>query len=322
MLGIAVAPALHLRVGQTAAAAEASSGTAHDLYEGLLSGGVPGGVLTPMEVLTTASAAPAAVDALRTTQGVDAVVLPDGSTGTRRGFSDVIVIPSVETVDSATLGPVQAVERRLDGRPGIIGVAGTGPGQQAFTSAVYGHVPLLVALLAVLTFLLLARAFRSIVLAAKAVVLNVVSLGAVFGILTWFWQEGHGSRAIFGIAATGAITFWVPITIFSFLYGLSMDYEVFILSRVREEFDLTGSTEQAMVRGLARTGRLVTSAALILFLAFASLASAPVTDIKVLATGLGIGILLDATIIRALLVPSLVVLFGRWNWWFPDLAPA
>jgi RND superfamily putative drug exporter len=124
--------------------------------------------------------------------------------------------------------------------------------------------------------------------------------------------------AIFGIAATDAITFWVPITVFAFLFGLSMDYEVFILSRVREEYDEGGSTTEAMVHGLARTGRLVTSAALILFLAFASLASAPITDIKVLATGLGIGILLDATIIRALLVPSLIVLFGKWNWWFPE----
>jgi RND superfamily putative drug exporter len=232
-------------------------------------------------------------------------------------MSDVIVVPSVETVNSATLGPVQAVERRLSGQAGVVGVTGTGPGQQAFTNAVYGNVPLLVLVLGVLTFLLLARAFRSVVLAAKAVVLNIVSLGAVFGVLTWFWQEGHGSTAIFGIAATGAITFWVPITVFAFLYGLSMDYEVFILSRVREEFDANGSTEQAMVRGLARTGRLVTSAALILFLAFASLASAPITDIKVLATGLGIGILLDATIIRALFVPSLIILFGKWNWWFP-----
>jgi RND superfamily putative drug exporter len=220
-------------------------------------------------------------------------------------------------VNSATLGPVRAVEQRVAGVPGVIGVTGAGPGQQAFSNAVYGNVPLLVLVLAVLTFLLLARAFRSILLAAKAVVLNIVSLGAVFGILTWFWQDGHGSKAFFGIDATGAITFWVPITIFAFLFGLSMDYEVFILSRVREEYDVSRSTEEAMVRGLARTGRLVTSAALILFLAFASLASAPITDIKVLATGLGIGILLDATIIRALLVPSLVVLFGKWNWWFP-----
>jgi RND superfamily putative drug exporter len=96
-----------------------------------------------------------------------------------------------------------------------------------------------------------------------------------------------------------------------------MDYEVFILSRVREEYDRTGSTDAAIVEGLGRTGRLVTSAALILFLSFASLASAPNTDIKVLATGLGVGILLDATIVRALLVPALISLFGRWNWWLP-----
>jgi putative drug exporter of the RND superfamily len=105
--------------------------------------------------------------------------------------------------------------------------------------------------------------------------------------------------------------------VFAFLFGLSMDYEVFILTRVREEYDRTGSTTGAIVEGIGRTGRLVTSAALILFLAFASLASAPNTDLKVLATGLGAGILLDATIVRALLLPALVAVFGKWNWWFP-----
>ena len=108
--------------------------------------------------------------------------------------------------------------------------------------------------------------------------------------------------------------------VFAFLYGLSMDYEVFILARMREEFDKTGDTDEAVVFGLARTGRLVTSAALILFLAFAALASGPETDVKVLATGLAAGILLDATVIRALLVPAVVSLFGKWNWWLP--APA
>jgi len=200
---------------------------------------------------------------------------------------------------------------------GVAGVAGEGPGQQAFSAAVYGNAPLMLLVLAILTFLLLARALRSIVLALKAVVLNVVSLGATFGILTWFWQDGHGSSLVFGIPQTGAITFWVPITVFAFLFGLSMDYEVFILTRVREEFDAGRSTNEALVEGLGRTGRLVTSAALILFLAFISLASAPLTDVRILATGLGIGILLDATLIRALFVPSLVVLFGKWNWWLP-----
>jgi RND superfamily putative drug exporter len=109
----------------------------------------------------------------------------------------------------------------------------------------------------------------------------------------------------------------VPVVIFAFLFGLSMDYEVFILARMREEYDVTGRTDVAVVTGIGRTGRLVTSAALILFFAFAALASAPGTEIKVLGTALGVGILIDATIVRALLVPALVVLFGRWNWWLP-----
>jgi RND superfamily putative drug exporter len=131
------------------------------------------------------------------------------------------------------------------------------------------------------------------------------------------WQHGHGSHAIWGLPATGAITNWVPLIAFAFLYGLSMDYEVFILSRIREERDRTGSTTSGVTEGIGRTGRLVTGAALILFFAFAALSTGPETDVKVMATALGAGILLDATIVRALLVPALIALFGRWNWWLP-----
>ena len=318
VLGIAISPVLHLRVGQTSAQAEAQSGPAHHLYQELIDGKVPAGVITPMEVLVDSSHANATMQALRTVSGVQSVALAKGAAGTRSGYSDVIVVPSIETLNSATLGPTRAVESALSTLRGVVGVTGEGPGQQAFTSAVYGNVPLMLLVLAILTFLLLARALRSVILALKAVVLNVVSLAATFGILTWFWQDGHGSSPLFGIPATGAVTFWVPITVFAFLFGLSMDYEVFILTRVREEYDAGHSTNEALVEGLGRTGRLVTSAALILFLAFISLASAPLTDVKILATGLGIGILLDATIIRALFVPSLVVLFGKRNWWFPS----
>ena len=122
---------------------------------------------------------------------------------------------------------------------------------------------------------------------------------------------------MFGIQATGAMTFWLPPLIFAFLFGLSMDYEVFILSRMREEYDRTGSTETAVIQGIGRTGRLVTSAALILFLAFTSMASGPETDVKMLASALAAGILIDATIIRALIVPAVISLMGRWNWWMP-----
>jgi len=201
--------------------------------------------------------------------------------------------------------------------PGYLGTAGLGSTIVDYRRAVYDRFPYVIALIAFITFLLLMRTFRSLLLPLKAVVLNLISLGAVMGLATWFWQEGNGSQAVFGIDATGAMTFWLPPLIFAFLFGLSMDYEVFILTRMREEYDRSGSTQAAVVRGIGRTGRLVTSAALILFFAFAALASAPGTDIKVFATCLGVGILIDATIVRAVLVPALVVLFGRWNWWLP-----
>ncbi len=317
VLVIAVLPVFGLKVGETSVSAFSKTGPARSAYETLVGGGVPGGVLTPLEVLTTKPAAPAALDRLRSVPGITTAVLPSGATGSRAGTSDIIVIPAQETVNDSTLAPVTTVETRLAHEPGVLGVTGAGPIEQDYSHAVFGHFPEMFAVIALLTFLLLARAFRSAVLAAKAVLLNLLSLAATFGVLTWFWQEGHGSQAIFGIPATGAITFWVPLMIFAFLFGLSMDYEVFILTRVREEYDRTGNTNHAVVEGLGRTGRLVTCAALILFLAFMSLASAPDTDIKVLATGLGAGIVLDATLIRAFLVPALVALLGRWNWWMP-----
>ena len=179
------------------------------------------------------------------------------------------------------------------------------PAQNAdFIDAVYGNFPLMIALIAMVTFILLARAFRSLLLPLKAVILNVASVAAAWGVLALMWQHGHGSDLLWGIDATGSVPAWIPLMVFAFLFGLSMDYEVFILSRMREEYDATGDTRTAVVRGIGRTGRLVTSAALILFLAFVSLASGPGTDLKMFATGLAAGILLDATVIRALLVPG------------------
>jgi putative drug exporter of the RND superfamily len=173
-------------------------------------------------------------------------------------------------------------------------------------------------LIALITFLLLARAFRSVLLALKAVVLNVISLGAAYGFLVLFWQQGHGSHLIYGVPATASIRDFIPILVFAFLFGLSMDYEVFVLARMREEYDKTGSTPKAIVSALSHTGRLVTSAALILAVSFLSLSTNPDLPVRVIATGLAFGILLDAVVIRTLLVPALVALFGRWNWWLPE----
>jgi RND superfamily putative drug exporter len=317
ILGVLVVPLFSLKVGMTSASAQAQNGAAHDAYQTLLDGGVPAGVLTPIEVLTGSDRAAAVRDRLAAVPGVTTAFLPAGADGTRAGYSDVIALPQQETVNSDTLAVVDSATAALNGQPGVVGVSGIGAIETAYGNAVFGNFPLMFTLITLATFVLLTRAFRSPVLAAKAVVLNLISLAATFGLLTFFWQQGHGSNLLFGIPATGAITFWIPLMIFAFLFGLSMDYEVFILTRVREEYDRNGSTTSAVVSGLARTGRLVTSAALILFLAFGSLASAPNTDIKVLATGLGAGILLDATVVRALLVPALVALLGNLNWWMP-----
>jgi len=307
-----------IRIGLASSDSLAKNGPAYETLQTLKSGGVTTGTLTPMEVLVSTDQAPAVADSLRGIAGVSHVFVPSGAENNRNGQSVVLVIPDRETVNSQSVGVVQRVKDTVAGMPAVVGVAGIGAAQIDFMKAVYGNFPIMLAIIGVLTFLLLARAFRSLLLPLKAVVLNLISLAATLGVMVLFWQDGYGSHAVFGIAATGAITFWIPMMVFAFLFGLSMDYEVFILSRIREEYDGARSTNAAVIEGVGRTGRLVTSAALILFLAFAALASGPGTDIKVLATGLGFGILLDATIVRSLLVPSLVSLFGKWNWYLPN----
>ncbi len=318
VLALLIVPIFKLQTGETSSSALAKSGPAHAAFQRIREGGAPSGVLTPIEVLARAPQAAAVRAQLASLPGIANAVLSSAPDSNRAGTSVLLAIPRQETVNALTLTEVRTVQNALNGQPGVIGVAGVGAIALDYQKAVFGNFPLMFAVIAFLTIVLLARAFRSVTLAVKAVALNLISMAAAFGLMTWFWQEGHGSQALFNIPATGAITFWVPLMVFAFLFGLSMDYEVFILTRVREEYDRTGSTDQAVITGLGRTGRLVTSAALILFLAFASLASAPNTDIKVLATGLGAGILLDATIIRALLLPALVSLLGKWNWWFPS----
>ena len=314
VLGIIIAPVFGLKIGQAGTDSLARSGPAYETLQQLQDSGVGNGVLTPIEVLVPDAKAQAVAEAARGVDGVRMAVIG----GSKNGTTLVDVVPQDPTVDSASNKVTDAVRTAVEGAaPGEIGVAGTGAVVQDYFRAVYDNFPYVLGLIAVITFILLVRTFRSILLPIKAVVLNLISLAAVFGAITFFWQNGHGSDAVFGVSPTGALTFWLPVIIFAFLFGLSMDYEVFILARMREEYDTTGSTAQAVVTGLGRTGRLVTSAALILFFSFAALAASPGTDIKVLGTALGVGILIDATLVRALLVPALVSLFGRWNWWLP-----
>ncbi len=246
-------------------------------------------------------------------------IAPNDPAWRRDGSALITVIPTTDVNSGTGKTTLARVRQIAHTGPVQARIGGDAASSADFVAAVYGNFPLMIALIAIVTFLLLARAFRSLVLPLKAVVLNVLSVGGAWGILSLVWQHGYGSNLIGGAVATGSITAWVPLMVFAFLFGLSMDYEVFIMARMREEYDRTGSTDDAVIEGIGRTGRLVTCAALILTLAFVSMASAPVTEIKMLATGLAAGILLDATVIRALLVPALVSLMGRWNWWLPTL---
>jgi RND superfamily putative drug exporter len=320
VLGVLIGVLFGIKIGLASTGSLAKSGTAYDALQTLKRGGVSTGVTTPIEVLADRNQATEIATGLAKIDGVDHAVVSNAASNNADGKTVVVVLPHDETVNSQSVGVVKRVKSAAAGLPGVLGVTGIGAAQIDFLHAVYGNFPLMLAIIALLTYLLLARAFRSLLLPLKAVLLNLVSLAATLGLMVLFWQDGHGSSAVFGIQATGAVTFWIPLMVFAFLFGLSMDYEVFILSRVREEYDATHSTDAAVVEGIGRTGRLVTCAALILFLAFAALASGPGTDLKTLATGLGFGILLDATIVRSALVPSLVSLLGRWNWYLPAWA--
>jgi putative drug exporter of the RND superfamily len=317
ILVVIALPALHLVIGDAPARALARTGPAHAALAELASAGVPTGVLAPVEVLATPSAAPAVAGRLARVPGVVTAVAPAGPAFRAGGTALVDVLPVGEPSYAAGQATIAAIRGAASTDRGVLGVGGYGTVMVDFRHAVYGSFPLLLTVVMVCSFLLLVVVFRSLLLPLKAVLLNLLSTGAVYGVMVFVWQDGHGTRALWGLPGTGAVTTWVPLFTFAFLFGLSMDYEVFLLSRIREAYDGEADTDKAVEVGLGRTGRLITSAALILFLTQVSLSTIPFTDVKVFATGMGAGILLDATVIRCLLVPALVSLMGRWNWWLP-----
>jgi RND superfamily putative drug exporter len=313
------APALSMNTGQPSTSAFSTTTPAARALQGLGRQGVPSAVVFPVQVLAHGGANGAArvVAIANSTPGVYTSLAPPTPSFRQGNDALVSVIPHAQGSTAPGQALVGTLRSRLASVPGGADVGGNTAQNTDFVSAVYGNFPLMLGVIALLTFLLLARAFRSIVLAAKAVVLNIVSLGASYGFLVLFWQQGHGSSLVYGVPATGAIRDFIPILVFAFLFGLSMDYEVFLLARMREEYDRTRSTPEAVIGALGHTGRLVTSAALILAVSFLSLSTNPDLPVRVIATGLALGILLDAFIVRTLLVPALVALMGRWNWWMP-----
>jgi RND superfamily putative drug exporter len=185
-----------------------------------------------------------------------------------------------------------------------------------FNDRSYGAFPWLLLAVLVLSYLLLLRAFRSLILPAKAVLMNLLSVGATYGVLVLVFQ--HGGHELLGLQGSPQIEGWIPIFLFAVLFGLSMDYEVFLLSRMREEWDTTHDNELSVSSGLEHTGRIITAAAIIMIAAFAGFTAGSFVGLQEFGVGLSAAILLDATIVRALLVPSLMKLLGDWNWYLPD----
>lgn len=168
------------------------------------------------------------------------------------------------------------------------------------------------------TFVLLFFMVGSLLVPLKALALNVLSLSATFGAMVWVFQEGHLSGAL-GFTPTGFIDIFTPILMFCVAFGLSMDYEIFLLSRIKEEYDVERDNETAVAIGLERTGRIVTAAALLLSLVFLAFATSQVSIIKLIGLGLALAVLVDAFLIRATLVPAFMRLAGRANWWAPPV---
>ena len=317
IVGVLVYYGVHLNPSEALAKDFPGRGDAIDGRQALTDANISAGVMKPFVVLVDDNGDPKAVAAkIGRVPGVAGAAAPQGW---RKGSASLVeAFPDADGAATSTRGTIKRVRSELKGSNAALGgVAGE---DRDFVAAVYSNFPYVLGFVVLLTFLLLARAFRSILLPIKAVVLNLISLLAAYGIFVFIFQDGHGSNAIWGVNATHSIIPWIPLMIFAFLYGLSMDYEVFMLSRMREIYDETGDTVTAVSLGLARTGKLVTSAALVLMFAFFVLSSSPGVDIKQFGIGLAAGIIFDATVIRTLLVPSVMRLLGDWNWWMPDWA--
>jgi len=206
-----------------------------------------------------------------------------------------------------------------------VAVTGEAAATHDFNETMKAHAPLVFAFVLGLAFLLLLLSFRSIIIPLKAILLNLLSVGAAYGALVWIFQQGH-LEGLLGFHSNGAIVAWLPLFLFAMLFGLSMDYHVFILSRIKELVDRGVPTDQAVERGIQRTASTVTSAAVVMIAVFAIFASLSTLDMKQLGVGLAVAVLIDATIIRGLLLPATMKLLGRWNWylaswlqWLPKL---
>ncbi len=229
---------------------------------------------------------------------------------------DTVVFSAVPTTGPADLETSATIEKVRDIIPGNVYVSGITATTDDLNSQLQKTLPLFVGAVIAVSFLLLMLVFRSIVVPLKAALMNLLSIAGAYGVLVAVFQWGWGSSLI-GLEGPTPITSLIIVIMFPILFGLSMDYEVFLLSRIREEYARTGDNAESVARGLAGTGRVITSAALIMIAVFLSFVASPVPSLKMLGLGLATAILIDATIVRMILVPATMALLGKANWWLP-----
>jgi RND superfamily putative drug exporter len=316
LLAIA-APALWM---QTAfpAAGDAPKETTHRQAYDLLSEGFGTGINAPLMVVvdldaagTDAAGVAAVAEDIAAVPGIvsvsDAQTSEDG---------DTVVFTATPTTGPADLATSTTIDRVRDVIPGNVYVSGITAATDDLNAQLRQKLPPFIGAVIAVSFLLLMLVFRSIAVPLKAAAMNLLSIGAAYGVLVAVFQWGWGATLL-GLQGPTPITSIIVVIMFPILFGLSMDYEVFLLSRIREEYQRTGDNKESVARGLAGTGRVVTSAALIMVAVFLSFVASPVPSLKMLGLGLATAILVDATIVRMVLVPATMALLGKANWWLP-----
>jgi RND superfamily putative drug exporter len=319
-------PLFSIRLGFADAGNRQESDTTRRAYD-MLSEGFGVGFNAPILVVaeTPNGASDAASvqqlkGALESTEGVASVVGPIPAAGGQIQLFNVFASSAPQDEETSalvhrlrdeTIAPVvsgRAIPALTTGGPAFV---------VDFSDYMMDKLPIFFGAVLLLSFLLLMTVFHSVVVPLKAVIMNMLSIGAAFGAIVAVFQWGIGASLI-GVGKEGPIEAWVPMMLFAIVFGLSMDYEVFLLTRVREEYDRKGDNSRAVADGLAATGRVISAAALIMVCVFGSFILGSDRSLKLLGFSLAFAVLLDATVVRLVLVPATMELLGRWNWWAPS----
>ncbi|MCW3039553.1 MAG: family transporter, partial [Solirubrobacterales bacterium] len=325
LLLVVAAPTLNMHLGSSDSGSDGKATTTRIAYDQLAEGfgpGFNGPFLFAVELPQAGDTAPLATlrAAVAKTRGVAAVGQP--VLNPAKDTATLSVIPASKPQDTATDDLLSTL--RDDVVPGVeratgvhVSIGGSTATTADFSTTLANKLPLFIAVVVGLSLLLLMIVFRSVVIPAKAAFMNLLSVGASLGVITFVFQEGHLASLI-GVDSTGPIESFFPVFLFSIVFGLSMDYEVFLVSRMHEEWEKHGDAGLAVRRGLALTGKVITAAAIIMISVFASFMLGDDRTIKLFGLGLASAILFDAFVIRLMLVPALMFLFGKWSWWMPS----